>query len=92
MTDPERRHMERERDRHASARKPVGQSGIHTPALDAWRRELATGQRTRTTFDALWRAACAEMAAREAPVPEIRESCLAEARRIIESARKERAT
>jgi hypothetical protein len=88
MTDPERLHIKRERDRHDTARKPERPSRIRTPALDTWRRELATGQRTRTTFDALWRAACAEMAALEAPVPEIRDSCLAEARRIIESARK----
>ena len=31
-----------------------------TPALTAWRRELARGARTVATFDALWRAACWE--------------------------------
>jgi len=35
------------------------------PALELWRAELAAGQRTPTTFDALWRAACAEMWALE---------------------------
>lgn len=37
-----------------------------TPALDAWRAELRAGQRTPTTFDALWRAACEEANALEA--------------------------
>ncbi len=32
-----------------------------TPALDFWREELRRGKRTPTTFDPLWRAACAEM-------------------------------
>ncbi len=39
---------------------------MKTLALDAWRQELRAGQRTATTFDALWRAACAEANAREA--------------------------
>ncbi len=29
---------------------------VPTPALDAWRTELARGERTRTTFDPLFRA------------------------------------
>jgi hypothetical protein len=44
-----------------------------TPALEAWRRRLASGQRgedLRRSFtwrlDALWRAACAEASALEA--------------------------
>ncbi len=34
-------------------------------ALDEWRRQLAIGERTRTTFDTLWRAACLEAEARD---------------------------
>ena len=34
-------------------------------ALTLWRAELAAGKRTRDTFDALWRAACREAAARD---------------------------
>ena len=34
---------------------------FRTPALDAWRNELRKAERTPTDFDALWRAACAEM-------------------------------
>jgi len=37
-----------------------------SPALDVWRKELAAGLRTATTFDPLWRAACWEAAAKEA--------------------------
>src|SRR5437870_5920678 len=39
---------------------------VPTPALNAWRRELAAGARTKYTFDALWRAACEDMNALEA--------------------------
>ncbi len=35
-------------------------------ALRAWRHELACGERTPTTYDWLWRAACWEAAALEA--------------------------
>ncbi len=61
-----------------------------TPALDAWRAELARGERTCTTFDPLFRAACEEMNALEAP-PELRPGYLTRARRIITVARKGRA-
>ena len=44
----------------------AGSRALRTPALDAWRRELAAGERTATTFDALWRAACEDMNALEA--------------------------
>jgi hypothetical protein len=62
---------------------------IKTPALDLWRRELREGKRTPTTFDPLWRAACAEASALEfagAGIPEIAESFRADARRIIHEA------
>lgn len=36
-----------------------------SPALTLWRRELAAALRTRTTFDDLWRAACAEQLAED---------------------------
>ena len=36
-----------------------------SPALDAWRAELAAGKRTVHTFDPLWRAACEEISALE---------------------------
>ena len=58
-----------------------------TPALDTWRRELARGERAAETFDALWRAACEEVRALEAPTAETRERCLLTARRIVEAAR-----
>ena len=41
--------------------RPVAPVGM----LAVWRRELRAGQRTRTTFDATWRAACAEADALE---------------------------
>jgi hypothetical protein len=37
----------------------------HFPALAAWRTDLAAGERTATTFDPLWRAACLEREAEE---------------------------
>jgi hypothetical protein len=67
---------------------------VRTPALDAWRRELATGQRTTTTFDALFHAASAEQHAVEhitMGLPGIAESYLREARRLIRAALKGRA-
>src|SRR5207244_2714421 len=56
-----------------------GAGRVKTPALDAWRREIAAGARTIYTFDPLWRAACEEMNALEAPMPKLAASCLAEA-------------
>lgn|GEM_PF-3278746 len=56
------------------------------PALHAWRAELARGERTRSTFDHLWRAACAEQSALEFEqdgLPSIAEWFRADARRII---------
>ncbi len=63
---------------------------VPTPALDAWRTELARGERTRTTFDPLFRASCEELNALEAP-SELRPGYLARARRIITAALKGRA-
>ena len=63
---------------------------VPTPALDAWRAELARGKRTRTTFDPLFRAACEEMNALDA-LPALRAGYLARARRIIAAARRGRA-
>lgn len=62
---------------------------MKTPALDAWRHELATGVRSATTFDALWEAAAAEMQAVEAlqnGLPALADRRGADARRIIEAA------
>lgn len=59
---------------------------LRTPALDAFRRELAAGERTATTFDALWRAACAEANALEANaagLPRLAAGFLADAREIV---------
>lgn len=56
------------------------------PALEAWRAELAAGKRDRYTFDPLWRAACEEMNAIEAPTPMIAATCQREAARIIKAA------
>lgn len=64
-------------------------SAVATPALDTWRRELAAGRRTPTTFDPLWRAACAEMSALEhGAFPGVAASFLREARSIICAAAK----
>lgn len=55
-------------------------------ALALWRKELAAGQRTVTTFDALWGAASEEASAREFALdrlPEIVERCLLKAAEII---------
>lgn len=67
---------------------PRVRRGAPTPALDAWRAELARGERTRTTFDALWQAACAEANAAEfeSSIPELHRAFMAEARRIIKAA------
>ena len=40
-------------------------AGPRSPALDAWRAELGARERTRTTFDPLWKAACEEASALE---------------------------
>ena len=57
------------------------------PALDAWARELRAGDRTRTTFDPLWRAACEEANAREfAHIPALHRICMWKAARIIREA------
>lgn len=62
---------------------------MKTPALDLWRKELAAGARTTATFDALWKAACAEAAAREfANIPELADAYLRDARRIVLDAAK----
>ena len=68
---------------------------MKTPALTAWRREIAAGERTTTTFDALWRAACAEQTALEyleMGLPLLAETARDEARRIIKRAAREAAT
>jgi len=67
---------------------------MRTPALDAWRRELAAGTRTHLTFDPLWRAAAEEMSGLEMladRLPGIAEFHHVEARRIIRAAAKGRA-
>lgn len=56
------------------------------PALAAWRAELVRGRRTPTTFDDLWRAACAEQSAIEFEadrLPSIAEGFRAKARQIV---------
>jgi hypothetical protein len=62
------------------------------PALQAWWTELAAGRRTPTTFDPLWRAACAEWSAIEHEadaLPELAERYRADAGRIISQAAKQ---
>ncbi len=59
---------------------------MKTPALTAWHRELKAGTRTTTTSDALWRAACEEMNACEAPTPGLQASYRREAAHIIRRA------
>jgi hypothetical protein len=60
-----------------------------SPALTEWRRQLAAGERTTHTFDALWRAACAEAGAEEHErdgLPAIAASLRREAGRIVRTA------
>jgi hypothetical protein len=58
-----------------------------TPALDAWHAELAARERTRDTFDALWRAACAEAHALDfATFPSIARGFRLDAARILRDA------
>lgn len=63
---------------------------MRTPALDAWRRELRNGERTRHTFDPLWRAACLEANARDS-YPELRDHWFIAAERVLWDAVKQEA-
>ena len=67
-----------------------------TPALNAWRAEVASGERTRDTVDALWRAACEEANALEAAaagLPDLAEHFRRDAYKIIsEAAKRQRGT
>ena len=78
-----------------SQKGPFARLGpLRTPALDAWRCELAAGARIPDTFDPLCRAACAEMLALEAEaaaLPGIGASCRRDAREIIRRAAREAA-
>ncbi len=59
------------------------------PALTAWRDELRRGLRTSTTYDPLWRSACAEMTALEFEqdrLPEIADRHRADAKEIVRQA------
>lgn len=61
-----------------------------TPALDAWRAELREGKRSRTDFDALWRAACAESWALDfAHIPTLAAGFREDAKRIVRDALKQ---
>ena len=46
-------------------RHDVRVASTRSPALALWRRELAAGLRSPTTFDDLWRAASAEQLAED---------------------------
>ena len=60
------------------------------PALDAWHAELRRGERTRHTFDALWRAACTERTAQEfESIPDLHRILMRDAKRIITDAIRE---
>ena len=59
------------------------------PALALWHDELRAGVRTTTTFDTLYRSACAEADAREffeMKIPELGNACMARSREIIRQA------
>ncbi len=61
------------------------------PALAAWWRELRAGERTRTTFDPLWAAACSEASAGEfLSIPELHDALMRDAARIIREAARRR--
>ncbi len=58
-----------------------------TPALDAWRAELRRSERTKTTFDPLWSAACAEQWAVDlARYPQLAEGFRRDAVKILRDA------
>lgn len=60
---------------------------FRTPALDAWHAELRRDERTTTTFDALWSAACAEQWAVDlAQYPQIVEGFRRDAVKILRDA------
>ncbi len=62
---------------------------VNTPALRAWRAELAAGKRAPTTLDTLWRAACEEANALEAHALGLDQAAMASRRaavRILRSA------
>lgn len=66
---------------------------MKAPALNVWRRELAAGERTATTCDPLWRAACAEANAAEADangLPQLAHAFRREAYGIVTEAAKRR--
>jgi len=66
---------------------------MRTPALTAWRREVAAGERSNMTFDTLWSAACAEIAALEfeaAGVRGLAASFGRDAERIVRAAARKR--
>ena len=68
---------------------PRSRRGAWTPALDAWHAELRRGQRTRTTFDALFRAVCCEQWALDySDIPALAEAFRADARAIVRDALK----
>ena len=57
------------------------------PALAEWQRQVAAGERSRTDFDGLWRAACCEQWAYDFAawgLPEIAASFRRDALEIIE--------
>ena len=59
------------------------------PALDLWHDELRAGLREKTTFDALYSAACEEASAREffgMDIPELGDSYMRRAAEIIAAA------
>ncbi len=63
--------------------------GRRFPALDLWHDELRAGLRTTTTFDTLYRAACAEADAREfygMRMAELGDRSMARSREIIRQA------
>ena len=58
-----------------------------TSALDAWLGELRRGERTRTTIDPLWSAACAEQWAVDlAQFPQIAQGFRRDAVKILHDA------
>lgn len=75
--------------RDAAAQPDEPSVAVRYPALERWRAELAAGQRTATTFDVLWRAACFEASAAELEVdgmPAVAARCRREAEAIIRAA------
>jgi hypothetical protein len=72
--------------------RDAGRRPSRTPALEAWRAELAAGERSAVDFDPLWRAACCDQWSADFlswGLPTIAAAFREDARRILMAAARE---